>query len=78
MTKGDLATLAAAIATFEAFADLQFTEVRVTVTEPDGRKVKAIIPPETVQELWRALSASAVKHIQTQVAEHEAKSAVMN
>lgn len=78
MTKRDHATLAAAVATFEAFADLQFSEARVVVTEPDGRQIKSVLCPDTMQKLWRVMSAAAVEHIQSKLAEHEAKHATMN
>lgn len=78
MTKRERDALAGAIATFEAFADLEFTEAKILVTADDGQQINGTLSPEILQLLWRSLSDAAIKHIKNQMAEYEATIATMN
>lgn len=78
MTRAEFEALAEALRTFEAFSDLRFGEMKLVIRNNDGTKVDATLAPDETNKLWRSMTDAAVKHIKTQMAQHEAIGATMN
>ena len=52
--------------------------MKLVIRNNDGTKVDATLAPDETNKLWRSMTDAAVKHIKTQMAQHEAIGATMN